>query len=130
MVLFTEAAQVQPIDCAPSPSNHSITLFRADQRFSQDAIVGNIPAHFFPSSHATGMTRWRDVDDDGISDYNETHYSEAYPRLVRWANDKSAETDGEFNATEYLSNQFNPFVAENIPPMILDFGGRGPKTLK
>jgi hypothetical protein len=27
----------------------------------------------------------------------------------------------EFNATEYLSKQFNPFVAENIPPMILDF---------
>ena len=25
----------------------------------------------------------------------------------------------DFNATEYLKNQFNPFVKENIPPMLL-----------
>ncbi len=65
-----------------------------------------------------GKYQWRDVDDDGISDYNETHYDIAYPNIVAWANAKSLETGGEFNATEYLTNQFNPFVAENIPPMI------------
>jgi len=118
-----------------------------------------------------GWSEYRDLDTDGISDYNETHYGDIYPAIVDWANQKRAEwvleypvwnntwgrnspyafvwdivsgdedeividlptpladiTKGdfrkahpepqEFNATEYLSNQFNPFVKENNPPMI------------
>ncbi|MDO9537502.1 MAG: hypothetical protein Q7J68_04195, partial [Thermoplasmata archaeon] len=77
-----------------------------------------------------------------LGDYNETHYAEVYPAIITWANAKRAEwiveyanwhalndsgagaiidigdEPAEFNASAYLTNQFNPFVKENTPPMI------------
>ena len=81
----------------------------------------------------TTTTQGRDLDGDGITDYNEVHYAEAYPEIVNWTKVKRAEWEvannsykagtstenpPEFNATNYLSNQFNPFVKENTPPVI------------
>ena len=68
----------------------------------------------------------RDLDMDGISDYDETHYAEAYPFITGWANARQAEWElspddsPEFNAAQYLESQFNPFMKENVPPIILD----------
>ena len=62
---------------------------------------------------------WRDTDGDGMPDYKEVHYEEFYPFIVNWANNQHRQNPNDFNATEYLSNQFNPFVRENIPPMLL-----------
>ncbi len=62
---------------------------------------------------------WRDIDEDGMPDYKEIHYKQYYPFLVKWANNQHIQNPNDFNATEYLKNQFNPFVKENIPPMLL-----------
>ncbi|MBA3046086.1 MAG: hypothetical protein FP824_07720 [Euryarchaeota archaeon] len=110
--------------------------------FGYDLVWMSIGADGTVTEHYENGTRsnpldarnaWRDLDKDGISDYNETHYADAYPAIVEWANTKRAEWEvanqsfqagtstenpPEFNATEYLSNQFNAFVKENIPPMI------------
>ncbi len=61
----------------------------------------------------------RDTDGDGMPDYKEVHYEDFYPFIVNWANDQHRQNPEDFNATEYLKNQFNPFVRENIPPMLL-----------
>jgi hypothetical protein len=102
-------------------ANDGQELFGYDLVWMQtrsDGSVAQNDAKGTKSNPLDATNAWRDLDDDGISDYNETHYADAYTNVVSWANAKSLETGGEFNATEYLTNQFNPFVAENIPPMI------------
>ncbi len=60
-----------------------------------------------------------------LVDYHAIHYSDAggyapaqpCPELFG-CQPLGPGTPPQFNATEYLSNQFNPFVKENIPPVI------------
>ena len=203
VALFTEAMLINPIDSAPSPFNHSITLFRAntsrevwgglsptsndtdgdglydgpnvtwqytldkkdhvgeqgvgtnplnpdtdgdsandgqeifgynlvwmninaDGNVTQNYVNGTtsnpLDAHNYGFDARTGKWGWRDLDMDGISDWNETRYSEvpAYGYVAGWARAKGAEQGSTFNSTEFLEKQFNPFVAENTPPMIMD----------
>ncbi len=69
-----------------------------------------------PLDPTNGM---RDTDGDGMPDYKEIHYTDYYPFIVNWANNQHRQNPKDFNATKYLKNQFNPFVRENIPPMLL-----------
>ncbi len=83
---------------------------------------GSVKDHKMRSIHTNPLdptNNLRDTDHDGMPDYYEVHYTEFYPYIVNWANDRHRQNPHDFNASEYLGNQFNPFVKENIPPMIL-----------
>jgi hypothetical protein len=117
-------------------ANDGQELFGYDLVWMSIAADGSVAENHVKgvkSDPLDGTNAWRDLDQDGITDWNETHYGTAYPEIVKWANTKRAEwvlannthqsnpsapDPPEFNATEYLSNQFNPFVKENMPPMI------------
>ncbi len=91
--------------------NRSYISYSETSNWSFEYVCSN--NSFYPKNHL------RDIDQDGMPDYKEIHYREYYPFLVKWANNKHIQNPNDFNATEYLKNQFNPFVKENIPPMLL-----------
>jgi hypothetical protein len=171
LTLITQEAPNNPMDCSPSPSNHSITLFRADlgtpnheafavqlgrpeegeegdgseppqgrNGWGSDEHGGGPKAQPISGTeigHSRHLTigldltegRWR-LWACRHADLSDVVFSVETGQVASKRSWRAPGASSEFNATEYLTNQFNPFVAENIPPMILDFGGRGPKPLK